>query len=478
MLHTELSRRKQQALAREIKKYIEQEDRLIKEAELRQLLSKHDIEGNLKDIKNLFESFYVEETIKKLVDKIQPSVVWDTSLVKLETKKIYELFYNTSQTNIFIASVMKEIEKKIMEGKVNNRGKFRYLYYSILADSNSEHSTIVDYESNESYTDNQILQFAEENMYHIYTCDYVMGLRAKARKINVIIFNSINEENTPKYIPVADGKNIIITPEILKCLNIGKVVDIATLLKANKFILPFEFIEMLESEKDNTLIREYITFFVFDKNEDYTIFTSQEDGSDYGAICQKYNALVLTPSSSIAIDFKKKQIPYYYILSQNELELMKNFNMELNEEEPDSSLTDSSEQEQKNDEISKTLLISNEFVSSQQFSKIPNYNPLSNTVKYNPLEITSEKMWVLNGKEKEVRPNANFFPTQSFTALPGYYVIHGTRNLDGTFSLTVYQIIEKNTFKTGRVLYQDTFFDEKVVPTKYRHYATVLKHLT
>ena len=469
MLLTEFSCRKQQAIARELKKYIEQENRLIKESELRQLLNKYDINANLKEITNLFKSFYVEKTVEKLVSSIQLSVVWDTSLVSLEINKLYELFHNPSQTNIFISSVMKELEQKVSETPINNSRKFKYLYYSILSDANSEHSIIVDYESNNSYTDDEILQFAQEKMYHIYTCDYTMGLRAKSRKIDAIIFNKINETDTPKYTPTTDGKNIIITSEIVKSLKVEEVIKIATLLEANKFILPFEFIETLESEKNNALIREYVAFFVFDEKEDYTLFASREDGSDYSTICKKYNALVLTKNTSMAINLKKNHIPYYFILNQYELSLIKKINMEVNEDFPNSS---------NNEPENNETLNSNEEVTSVQLSKIPNYNPFSNTVKYNPIGKTNEKIWVLNGSEKEVPPTGNFFPTQSYTALPGFYVIHGINNMDGTYSITIYQIIEKNSFKTGQILGQYSFVDETEIPKKYRHYAAVLKRST
>ena len=479
MLLTELSRRKQKALAREIKKYIEQENRLIKGTELRQFLNKYDVTTSLKEITTLLKGLYVEKTVKKLVDSIQLPVVWDTSLVLLEAQKIYELFYNTTQTNIFISPVMNELEKKIFEIKINNIRKFKYLYYSILTDTNSEHSTIIDYQSDDNYTDNQILQFAQENMYCIYTCDYTMGLRAKSRQIDTIIFSKTNAANIPKYTPVADGKNIMLTSEIVKNLNVEEVIRIASLLKTNKFILTFEFVEMLERKKDNILIREYIAFFVFDKNEEYTIFALREDGSDYNVICAKYNALVLTHKSSTAINLKKKNIPYFFILNQSELALMKKINKELGEESPNPLLANllqanSLEKDYENDETSQTNIISNEIVSPV-LSKIPNYNPFSNTIKFNPLQTTSERMWVLNSEEKEVTPTSNYFPTLNYTALPGYYVIHGKKNFDGTFSLTVYQIIEENDFKTGQILYQSSFTEETDIPKKYRHYAIVLK---
>ena len=156
MLITDLSVDKQKALAKEIKSLIEPEKaqtvRLIKETELRQFLSKKGLTANMRDVIQLLQTYYAQEpTVKRLLSKIQQSVVWDTSLVGLTIQKLGELFYCNPRTNIFLTSVLDELKKKMNEPDIKNSNKFRYLYLSIINDSNSEFSTIVNYESEEKY---------------------------------------------------------------------------------------------------------------------------------------------------------------------------------------------------------------------------------------------------------------------------------------------------------------------------------------
>lgn len=291
MLITDLSTTKKKALAKDIKELIEpdkaQTVRLLKETELRKFLKSRGFIANLSDIVDLLNSCYCEKTVNRLISKIQQSVVWDTSISRLTIQKLGELLYRNPRMNIFITPVLEELKKKISEDDVANSTKFKYLYYSILTDTNSEFSTIVNYQSTSKYTDDTILHFAKENMYMIYTCDHTLGLRAKSRQIPVSIFNKLSDANIPQYTPVKNGKNLVLAPDLLNNVSLNEIIKIAHVIHANKFVLPVNFIEELERTKNNPSTREFINFFVKDENEDYTIFSLYEDSLKYNVLCKK-----------------------------------------------------------------------------------------------------------------------------------------------------------------------------------------------
>ena len=487
MLITDLSVDKQKALAKEIKSLIEPEKaqtvRLIKETELRQFLSKKGLTANMRDVIQLLQTYYAQEpTVKRLLSKIQQSVVWDTSLVGLTIQKLGELFYCNPRTNIFLTSVLDELKKKMNEPDIKNSNKFRYLYLSIINDSNSEFSTIVNYESEEKYTDTQILNYAYENKYRIYTYDYTMGLRAKSRQIPVSIFNRITEEKVPNYYPVSGGKNIILTPELLENLSVEEIIKTAHILHASKFVLTSEFIEKLETLKQRLSIREYINFLVFDDEEKYTTYA---EGSDYETLCKKHNAFVLINSDTTAITLKQNQIPYHIILKSDDLEFMKKMNTQI-------TLPRSTEQASNYSLITNTpssevpnLVSAAEhettpaLISSTDTCKIPNYHPYYDSITYPKSAL--EKIWVLDETLNEVKVSEDEKHNHKyFKAFPGYFVIHGINNLDGTYSITVYKIIVKGSYKTGQIMQKFTFEKDSTlkkasdVPKDYRHYASVL----
>ena len=472
---TDLSTSKQKALAKDIKSFIEPDKArtpaLLKETDLRQFLVKKGITASLKDVIQLLESFYAEITVRRLMSKIQQSVVWDTSLVGLTIQKLGELLYRNPRTNIFITSVLDELKKKMNEPDINNSNKFKYLYYSIISDTNSEFSTIVDYKSDEDYTDNQILQFALENQYKIYTYDYTMGLRAKSRQIPVSIFNRITEVAVAKYTPVPNGKNIILTPGLIKSLTVEEVIKTAHILHGAKFVLTYDFIEELEKLKQNTSTREYINFFVYDEHENYTIYALHEENSNYELLCKKYNAIVLTDSDSCAIFLKLNQIPYHLILDPGAITFLEKMNTQI---------TLSQKIIHDDTEGAKELVSAAEhetapaLIPSVTTSKIPYYNPWHDVVRFKASAPVGEKIWVLNKSYEEIKPKNEKYRTKCYKALPGYFVIHGVNHLDGTYSLTVYKIIVKGTFKTGQIMQTFSLTKESDIPKEYRHFASVL----
>lgn len=475
---TDLSDNKRKALAKSIKDLIEpnkaQTATLLKETELRKFLTSRGITANLGDVVDLLKSCYSEFTVNRLISKIQQSVVWDTSLSRLTVQKLGELLYCNPRTNIFLTSVLDELKKKMNEDDVTNSTKFKYLYYSILSDTNSEYSTIVDYDSDLTYTDNQILHFAKENMYMIYTYDHTLGLRAKSRQIPVSIFNKISDDLVPKYNPVASGKNLVLTPELISDLTLAEIIKIAHVLHANKFVLTFNFVEELEHAKNSSATREFINFFVYDENENYTIYALCEEESNFDLLCKKYNAIVLTASEDCAIMLKRLQIPYHIALDSSITKFLEEKNTQVTLEPKIIS---------KNEDESKKLVSETEkqttpaLISSTAPTRIPYYSPKYDAITYKPSNTIHEKVWVLDDSNNDLKPEERA-KLLKYRALPGYFVIIGNNNLDGSYTLMVYKIIIKGTYKTGQIIQNFTFTSEADVPKEYKHYAAVLKMST
>ena len=479
MLITDLSATKRKALAKDIKDLIEPDKAQtvthLKETELRKFLKARGIIANLGDVVELLKSCYCEKTVNRLISKVQQSVVWDTSLSRLTIQKLGELLYCNPRTNIFITPVLEELKMKMGEDDISNATKFKYLYYSILSDTNSEYSTIVDYQSDSKYTDDKILKFAKDNMYMIYTYDHALGLRAKSRQISVSIFNKLNNTIVPKYSPVASGKNLVLTPDLIENVSLAEIIKIAHILHSNKFVLTLSFVEELERTKNKPSTREFINFFVYDENEDYTVFSLYEDDSRYNILCQKHNAVVLTSAEDCAILLKQLQIPYQIILDPSITKFL---------EEKNTQVTLSSKVTSKNEEESKKLVSETEnsttpaLITSTAATRIPHYSPRYNAIRFTPSHSAHEKIWVLDDSNNEIKPNDVKNKAHTYKAFPGYFVIHGDNNLDGTYSLTVYKIILKGTFKTGQIVQNFTFTSETEVPKEYKHYAAVLKMST
>lgn len=479
MLFTDLSTTKRKALAKDIKDLIEpdkaQTTSLLKETELRRFLKSRGFIANLGDVVQLLKAFYCEKTVNRLISKIQKSVVWDTSLSRLTIQKLGELLYCNPRTNIFITPVLRELKAKINEDDITNATKFKYLYYSILSDTNSEYSTIVDYQGNSKYTDDAILQFARDNMYMIYTYDHALGLRAKSRQIPVSIFNKLNDTIVSKYSPVSSGKNLVLTQEIATNISLAEIIKLAHVLHANKFVLTCDFIEELERNKNTPLTREFINFFVYDENEDYTIFSLYEDCSKYNTLCQKHNAIVLTSNEDCAISLKQQHVPYHIILNPTIIKFL---------EEKGTQVTLSYQATNKTQEEAKKLVAEGEskttpvLITSTASVRIPYYSPRYDSVRFKPANATHEKMWVLDDSNNEVKPDNPSSKSLNYKAIPGYFIIHGDNKLDGTYSLTVYKIILKGTFKTGQIIQNFTFTSETEVPKEFKHYAAVLKMST
>lgn len=117
-------------------------------------------------------------------------------------------------------------------------------------------------------------------------------------------------------------------------------------------------------------------------------------------------------------------------------------------------------------------------IASTATTRIPHYSPRNNLIRFKPSHSAHEKIWVLDDSNNEIRPNNESSKTLSYKALPGYFVIHGDNNLDGTYSITIYKLILKGSFKTGQIIQSFTFTSESSVPKQYKHYAAVLRMST
>ena len=281
MLITELNFTHKKALAKEIRCFVEpdkaQTTRIIREAELRKFFAQKELTMHgISDVEIILKSNYNEKTISRILSKIQKPIVLDTCLCNLNEAKMEELILNSDCGFIITTKVYKEIIKLSSSGDPTINSSVQTaqkLLNLILEDSESNYCSIVDIplKDIDGYVDNQLLAFCKKNDYTLYTYDYTCGLRAKARGINVQIFTAFNKATKRKYVPDPTGKNIILSKDILRRMRANNIIEIATELGANKFILTKEFVDYIEELKDDCLISDWIQFFVADENNDYLI---------------------------------------------------------------------------------------------------------------------------------------------------------------------------------------------------------------
>ena len=231
MLITELNLTQKRALAKDIRCCIEPDKakttRILKETELRRFLSKEKSISflGIAEVISILKSNYSEKTIKRLLSKIQPSIVWDTCLCKLPVQEIENLLYHSGKNIIITTAVLDEILKLAQTSSASRDYLSAHrLLYKIFEDTTSEFCSIVDVPRT-PYVDNQLLPFCQKNNYELYTYDYVMGLRARSRKIKVKIYIDPNSTLKASYTPNPLGKNILLSNDLLDKVSFSDILS-------------------------------------------------------------------------------------------------------------------------------------------------------------------------------------------------------------------------------------------------------------
>lgn len=457
-----------QALAKEIRVWIEsnaQADRILNECELRRYVKRKKITLNgIRDIIEVLESNYTPKVVERLISKIQKSVVWDTCLCRLPLKKLNELFFESSENIIITTAMYQELVRLAYSSTKNDSDVevAKSAILNILEDTSSTHCTVVDVPPGD-YVDTALLNYCEKNGYSLYTCDFTMGLRALARGIKVTIFHDLDPFKITSYTPNPLGKNVVLGTELLEKATLANIVSSAEKIGANKFILTYEFVELLERAPIKSRYRDLIRFLVIDDNQRYSMYIP-ESITELTDIVEKYNAIVLSDDMDQCMMFKMDFIPYKFIGT--------NIFNKSNVSSANSSSSGTTDKTSGNaDAKSNSHVKSN----NSKDSKIPYYNPQRNTLSIKRMPLT-ERIWVFDGQNNQ----KTSLDKKTFDAMPGDTVIHGSYNLNGSYKLNVYEIVNNAGKKSGKVLFSSSFKKDSTdtVVAPYRHYAKLMTMTT
>ena len=508
MLITELANTNQKALARELRKIVEsnkaQSKQVLKETEIRKLLCKKGLTYyGISDIIAILKTNYSDATVTRLLSKIQRPVVWDTCICNISSQELTNMFYNEDIDSIITTAVYDELLKLSISSEKNKSGidNAFNLVSVILDDIDSKFCTIVDLPKDtctNHYVDNQLLWYCSENNYELYTHDYVLGLRARAKNINVKIFTSFNEEKILKYSPNSSGKNIILNIDLLNIVSLPDIVKAAEKIGANKFILTHEFVEALEDTKTKNQNSYLIHFLVLDSDYTYSFFLSEDETSDVSELAEKYNAVVFSSDIKQCLEYRMNYIPYKFVTPSDTIAFKNRiasalalspyytsdlvYEDNLDEDKDDVPENDCTEMTVSDDVSLAPMVISTENESndtnlsivSEQPQKIsstliPHYKPKNHQIPVKNLSL-HEKIWVLDENGNEL--TAEF--KNGYDAFPGYTVIHVFNTLNDSFKLNVYKIMNSNVENYSSKLISLTFTRENldnVVSAEYKSFA-------
>ncbi len=488
MLINKLTFTQKKALARELRKLIEPEkaktSRILKENVLRRFMAEKGIIINgISDVISILRANYSSKTIDRLLSKVQKSVVIDTCLCRLPKQEFGELLFNSEKNIIVTNSVYEELIKLAITHDSSKDGieNAKQVIYEVINDTESAFCTIVDIPK-ESYVDNQLLNYCMENNYELYTHDYVLGLRAKARKINVTVYTSFNLKNIASFVPTASGKNIILNEDILGTVSLKDILSAATSMGASHFILTNSFIESLEVTRNKFANSELIKFLVKSLNEDYMLYLTSDEPSDIKQLANKYNAVIFTANVFNGIDYKSNFIPYK-IVGFSETEKFVNKvryiyeNLSNTSSAQDISV-DSSENDSTVSSIVENVENSDEMTSKKASDLyptsiiIPYYRPKSHSLPIKELP-DNEDIYVLDSNEKELSPNFK----SGYSVFPGYTIIHIvklSRASEKNLKLSVYTVLNTNTSNYGTTLFSSYYnkTDISSIPKEYQTFAT------
>ena len=493
MLITELSNAKKRKLARYIRKLIEPENaqstHIIKETEIRKSISKLKLTYyGIYDLISVLKTNYSEKTISRLVSKIQKSIVWDTCLCLLSSQQLTDLFFNSKYENIITRSVYDELLKLSLEKNddpKSSENAFR-LITNILEDTDSKFSSLIDLPPDilyNSYVDNQLLSYCEQNNYTLYTHDYVLGLRARSRNINVKIFTNFDEASIEKYIPTSNGKNMILDCGLLNQVSLSDILATAKSIRGNKFLLTQKFIECLENNSIKRNNRDLINFFVHDSDNNYTIYLSEK--ANLSKLTEEYNAIILSSDIKQCITYKNYFIPYKIvypkdttifeksILSTLKSSPYSNYNNIIKDDITE-NVSENIADDQNNDPLKSNLVCKNTQKNIRMYVP-PHYIVQTHQVNISRLAL-NEKMWVLDEHGTDLTSGT----ISKIYLSTNYTIVHIEDSMNGFYNLTVYKIVNKKAkccLKVTSISFtKDTI--KSTVPQEFQSYARITVQLT
>lgn len=488
MLITELAHTNQKVLAKELRKLIEPDkaksNKVLKESEIRKFLcTKNLTYYGISDIISVLKTNYTDKTISRLLTKINKSVVWDTCICNIPSQELTSILYNEDVENIITTAVYDELLKLSISSDAKKTGidNAFTLVSSILDDVDSNFCTIVDLPKDtcfNNYVDNQLLWYCSENNYELYTHDYVLGLRAKSRNIKVSVFTSFDESEIVEYTPNPAGKNVILNVDLINMASIEEIVQTAKSIGAKKFILTHKFVESLEDTRVKTQNAPLIHFFIFDSDNTYSLYCSEDENSDISTLVEKYNAIVLSSDIRQCLEYKMNYIPYK-LLQPSDASIFKDrifsaltlspyYTSDFSYED---NLDENKEEPEQNEDTNESDEIDNSILKKEKASAIliPHYKPKKHQIPTKNLSL-NERIWVLDDNGKELTPDYK----NGYTALPGYTVIHIVNTLNGAFKLNVYKIVNSKTNNYSSKLVSLAFTKNnlnEVVSEEYQSFA-------
>ena len=452
-------------LAKELRRFIEPSGakgtKTVKENDLRKwLLAEHDISMyGISEILNVLSSHYTPPVTERLFSKIQKSVVWDTSVCKIPYNELKARFYDDSTNILILSSVYDELLKLTQNKTSNDTDTASQLLLDIVNDSSSEHCTVIDIPKNFSYTDDQLIDFCEQNDYELCTHDYVLGLKAKGKGIKPDILTNIEGQEFP-YCPCNLGNNILLTKSIIGNIDLKQLLTYASDSKCNKIIITYDFVESLDNHKGESLqaknIRDFIRFFVKDTNSSYSTVLDANIVDEASAIelAIKHDAVIVSSSLKECSIFKSHFVPYKYIPSIYS-----------------SSDTSSDFLEKSEEKRSNIVQIVTTPAETSLNAIIPYYSPAKHVLPLASVPVT-HKVWVLDENQKMLAPGAK----NAYDLKPGYTVVYGFSRTADVHYLQVFKV--KNLKKIGyaSMEYSTTFNEQSItsIPNEYMVYAKQL----
>lgn len=413
--------------------------------ELKTLLEKQNPDmkiSNYSELVDILNFHYNSRTVERLLSRLTNGIVWDCSICNIPHEKLRQLFYDQETCiNIFTSATFKELlnlayaKNNSSSDTVKQAKNAQFLVDAIMNDHENSYCKAVSLKPSNGYVDNQLLEFCINNNYGLYTQDYVLSLRAMAEDVNVTIFHTLDNVTFPEIVSNTNGKFLVLSEDLIEkdpIISIDSVLNHFQKISANKLIVTSKFLATLEEHKKsndvniNKNVRRYIHFCVL--HPELILYSK----NDIIEICSEYNAITMSASLQNCFNYKCLGIEY---------ELLFNLNTKCNS----SSV-----------QVKKT-------------TRIPGFFPKAHSIILKNLPI-SEKIWIHNSSKEEVNSNKQ---QTSVPIKPGYCIIHGVNNLDGTCSLTVYSV---ETDFSGKVIYEITFPQKQysTVNSPYRTYVQML----
>lgn len=483
-----LSKAKQQALARDIRSIIEPSGVNLETFKF----TFHELQEHIKKstgilIKNfcqlceILQSHYSQNTFTRLISHIKPAVVIDCSICHLSNDELKKIFYENDCENIITSLSFQEILNLANSEKVTyDVTNARFLAKAILEDTTSKYcKTVMLEEEKSTYVDTHLLDYCVATGYGLYTFDYSLGLRAKVRNINVKIFNNIEFSKGLQYIPKENGMPILLSEDLLCKIPIETVISYAKQIGAGKLLLTYQFIEQLEKMSKIQQVREYIYMFI---SNNFCIYINKEQSENLLSICNKYNPIILSSSAIKCFNYKCLGYNYKmlysdsYITKNNSLQIENNKTLttigiiEKNESVTDIVTTD-------NDAKKKTAKV--EIVeedSPQKQSRnpssvlnsvpmiLPHFSIQKHSISFRNISLT-EKIWILDSNDSEIfTVKGKHIPIYK-----DYTIIHAINHLNKKYSITAYKV--KSNYK-GIAIFCKNFSESEIKDLgKYAKFA-------